>query len=76
MKVLRKLVAHFSHAAHDNVQLDELRAKKGIGRGLESIGNTRFATFTWSALSVRRCLDCLYELAETEMIDLGVRTPH
>ncbi|KAI0696513.1 hypothetical protein BC835DRAFT_1305576 [Cytidiella melzeri] len=69
--VLRKFITHFSHAAHDTVMLDELRKERGIGRGLESIGKTRFATITWAALSVKRCLECIYDLVDNGDINLG-----
>ncbi|KAI0764434.1 ribonuclease H-like domain-containing protein [Irpex lacteus] len=70
---LRKLITHFSHAAHDTVQLDNLRKEKGIGRGLVRIGNTRFATVTWAAISVQRCFECIGELVDGDQlqIDLG-----
>ena len=46
-----------------------------MGPGLESIGKTRFATLTWSSISLRRCLPAIRELCTEEKIQIAVR-PH
>jgi len=52
---------HFNHQ----------RARLGIRQGLEYIGETRFGTIYWSALSVQRGLPAFAALAEKH-IDIGM----
>ncbi|KAI0045358.1 hypothetical protein FA95DRAFT_1495465 [Auriscalpium vulgare] len=54
IQVVRATVAlfHKSHAGH--AALKVARSQLGIGRGLEAIGKTRFATLVLSAASVQR----------------------
>jgi hypothetical protein len=54
--------------------LERTRTRLGIKRGLESIGDTRFATIYWSAVSVHRCLPALREIVSDKKlgIEIGV----
>ncbi len=69
---MKKTITHFSHSGDDAIKLEALRKKDGINRGLESIGNTRFANIAWSAISVQRCQGCIRKLVTSREIDLGV----
>ncbi|KAI0068562.1 hypothetical protein BV25DRAFT_1895794, partial [Artomyces pyxidatus] len=54
IRVMRKTITlfHTSHSAH--TALKEARDRHTIGRGLEAVGKTRFATIILSAVSVQR----------------------
>jgi hypothetical protein len=52
---------------------DHQRQKMGIGRGLETIGETRFGTIYWSGESVMRGLPALKVIVEDE--DLQIHIP-
>jgi hypothetical protein len=58
---------------HFNYERESLK----IGRGLQSIGDTRFGTVHWAAESLRRCLPALRNIVgdETLDIDINVRQP-
>ena len=53
------------------------RQKHHIGRGLESIGETRFATIYWAAESIRRGLPALRDIVRDKNlnIEIGVCSP-
>lgn len=72
IETLSKTIAHFSHSNDSTQKLDALRKQRKIGRGLEKVGKTRFATVTWSALSLQRCMGCIRELVEDGSINLKV----
>ncbi|KAJ6542163.1 ribonuclease H-like domain-containing protein [Mycena vulgaris] len=48
--------------ALSKAMLKELRIRAAVSRGLETIGRTRFATVTWSAISLRRNLPLKYNV--------------
>ncbi|KAJ7915205.1 ribonuclease H-like domain-containing protein [Mycena leptocephala] len=57
IKVLRGTIKHFNHSKASKKLLEDLALRELTGRGLESIGKTRFATITWSGISLRRNLN-------------------
>lgn len=69
---LRRTLTFFSHSDHTVNVLLEKRLGMGVGRGLESIGTTRFATITISAVSMRRCLPALREACTSNRIVVEV----
>ncbi|TFY51406.1 hypothetical protein EVJ58_g10585 [Rhodofomes roseus] len=62
---LRRTLTFFAHSDQAVNVLLEVRIEMDIGRGLESIGTTRFGTVTISAVSMRRCLPALREVCTT-----------
>ncbi|TCD66295.1 hypothetical protein EIP91_001586 [Steccherinum ochraceum] len=67
-KVVRTALSHFSHSQSAREMLDALRKLAGIGRGLQSITKTRFATFVHAALSLMRCLTPIQQLVTSGQI--------
>lgn len=59
-------------------QLNLARQKLNIGRGLEAIGDTRFATIYWSAESIRCCLPAFRQIVADPAlgIEIGVCFPY
>lgn len=68
--ILRKLMTHFGHSGDATTKLEEMRKENNSGRGLESIGKTRFGTITWSALSLKRNLAFVLRLVGDREITL------
>ncbi|KAH9936967.1 ribonuclease H-like domain-containing protein, partial [Amylocystis lapponica] len=56
---LRCVLTSFSHSDNASNKLNEIRNMVDIGRGLQHIGNIRFATIIHAAISLRRCLPAL-----------------
>lgn len=52
---------------------EDARKEYKIGRGLEKIGKTRFATIPWSSESVRRNLQPFRDLTQRLDMKIGVR---
>ena len=71
---LRRTITYFSHSDQAVNILLEIRLQMGVGRGLESIGTTRFVTVTISAVALRRCLPALREGCTTGRITVEVST--
>lgn len=69
---LRRTLTYFSHSDDAVNILLEVRLEMDIGRGLQSVGTTRFATITISAVSMRRCLPALREVRTTGRIVIEV----
>ncbi|KAH9829607.1 ribonuclease H-like domain-containing protein, partial [Rhodofomes roseus] len=65
---LRRTLTFFAHSDEAVNVLFEARVELDIGRGLESIGTTRFATITISAVAMRRCLPALREICTTKRV--------
>lgn len=65
---LRSLVTYFRKSTRAYDALERVRLQKGITRGIEGIGKTRFATICAAAISVQRCLPALRELVDTGSI--------
>ena len=69
----KKIVSYFSHSTSNASQLAEMRREVGIGRGLEKVGKTRFATHYWSAMSVDRNLSSISSLVREGFAGIKVR---
>ncbi|OBZ75404.1 hypothetical protein A0H81_04594 [Grifola frondosa] len=67
---LRKCLTFFSHSDDATNKLAKVRGLLGIGRGLERIGKTRFATIVHAAVAMRRCLPALREACTNHELDL------
>jgi hypothetical protein len=48
------------------------RTSLKIGRGLQSIGDTRFGTIYWAAESLRRCLPALRNIVGDEVLGIDI----
>ncbi|KAJ7496082.1 ribonuclease H-like domain-containing protein [Mycena galericulata] len=70
IKILRGTVKHFNHSKQSKALLKTARLREKIGRGLETIGKTRFATLTWSAISLRRNLNPIRGLCTSGQIEI------
>ncbi|KAJ7818920.1 ribonuclease H-like domain-containing protein [Mycena leptocephala] len=70
IKVLRGTIKHFNHSKASKKLLKDLALRELTGRGLESIGKTRFATITWSSISLRRNLNPIRTLCTAGQIEI------
>ncbi|KAJ7478934.1 hypothetical protein FB451DRAFT_1338656 [Mycena latifolia] len=70
IKILRGTVKYFNQSKQSKNILKQIRMKESIGRGLETIGKTRFATVTWSAISLRRNLEPISRLCTNGQVDI------
>ncbi|KAJ7142794.1 ribonuclease H-like domain-containing protein, partial [Mycena epipterygia] len=70
IKILRGAVKHFSHSKQSKGMLKQLRIQENIGRGLETIGKTRFASVAWSAISLRRNLNPIRTLVTNGQVEI------
>lgn len=59
-----------SRSSYTMEHYDQKRADLGISRGLEAIGDTRFGTIYWAALSIQRGLPAFQAVVEDT--DLGI----
>lgn len=62
IEAVRRLLQFFHHSTAATNRLRNVLDKLGISRGVEAIGNTRFATVYYACNSVLRCLPALYQL--------------
>jgi hypothetical protein len=69
---LRGTIKHFNHSKASKKLLKDLALRELTGRGLESIGKTRFATITWSSISLRRNLNPIRTLCTAGQIEIKV----
>ncbi|KAG2131747.1 hypothetical protein DEU56DRAFT_953211, partial [Suillus clintonianus] len=67
---VRTILAHMSRSSYTMEHYDQKRADLGISRGLEAIGDTRFGTIYWAALSIQRGLPAFQAVVEDT--DLGI----
>lgn len=72
VKSVRITIRFFKHSNVARALLKDLCIKKNLGRGLESIGKTRFVTLVWSAESVQHCLPAIRELVTNSQITIPV----
>ncbi|KAJ7077040.1 hypothetical protein C8R44DRAFT_896418 [Mycena epipterygia] len=70
IKILRGAIRHFNQSKQSKAMLKQLRMDDSIGRGLETIGKTRFATLTWSAISLRRNLGPVSYLCTNGQVEI------
>lgn len=74
---LRKLLAYMSKSSFATFHLKAARVDFAVGRGLERIGKTRFASIGRSAASVLRNIDPLKKIVQEEVLSADkVRQPH
>ncbi|KAJ6501823.1 ribonuclease H-like domain-containing protein, partial [Mycena vulgaris] len=69
IKILRGTVRHYNQSKQSKAMLKQLRISAAVGRGLETIGRTRFAIVTWSAISLRHNLPLVSELSTSGQKD-------
>ncbi|KAF7295941.1 DUF659 family protein [Mycena chlorophos] len=62
-------IKHFSQSLYASTHLRAVRVSRDINRGLETVGNTRFATLYWSGYSFERCLPAIVQLVESHVVD-------
>ncbi|KAJ8585242.1 hypothetical protein M405DRAFT_865549 [Rhizopogon salebrosus TDB-379] len=67
---VRTVLAHMSRSSYAMEHYDHKRAELGISRGLEAIGDSRFGTIYWAAVSVQRGLPAFQAMVED--INLGI----
>jgi hypothetical protein len=72
---LRGINAFMNKSTYTLEHFDYHRKKLGIGRGLETIGETRFGMIYWSGKSVQRGLPAFRAIISDEAlgIDIPVR---
>ncbi|KAJ3520394.1 hypothetical protein NMY22_g12778 [Coprinellus aureogranulatus] len=70
IKTLCGTIKYFKHSNFAKEKLRQMRVQLDLGRGLESIGKTRFATLMWSAISLLRNLPGIRELVTDGVIDI------
>lgn len=68
---LRAALTYFSHSNSATTKLDEARKALNIPRGLQKIGNTRFATICISAIAMKHCLPALRQICTQRLVTLG-----
>ncbi|KAG1859014.1 hypothetical protein DFJ58DRAFT_658524, partial [Suillus subalutaceus] len=67
---IRMILAHMSRSSYAMEHYNHKRITLGISRGLEAIGDTRFGTIYWAALSIQRGLPAFQAVVEDT--DLGI----
>ncbi|KAJ6447553.1 hypothetical protein C8R47DRAFT_999767 [Mycena vitilis] len=72
IKIVRATIKYFSQSKDSKKLLRDLRLREHLGRGLETIGKTRFATVTWSSISLRRNLNPIRSLVTTGLIEIKI----
>ncbi|KAJ7033550.1 ribonuclease H-like domain-containing protein [Mycena alexandri] len=70
IKILRTAVRTYSQSKQSKAMLKGLRLQQKTGRGLESIGKTRFATVSLSAISVKRNINPLRDLSTHGQVEI------
>ncbi|KAH7917067.1 hypothetical protein BV22DRAFT_1027014, partial [Leucogyrophana mollusca] len=77
IKQVRTILVFMSRSSYASEHFDFERSRLGIRRGLEGIGETRFGTIYWAALSVQRGLPAFQAIVENEQlgIDIAVSFP-
>lgn len=61
---MRTTITFFSQSTASKTLLTEARYILQIGRGLETIGKTRFATVCLSAMALETCFPAIVKLVE------------
>jgi hypothetical protein len=69
---VRTTVKTFNQSKQSKAMLKQLRLQHSIGRGLETIGKTRFATVTLAAISVQRNLNLISSLCTNGQVEIKV----
>lgn len=71
---MRTTLTYFSKSTASKTRLTEMRYILLIGRGLETIGKTRFATICISAMALERCFPAIVKLVEngTQMVSCTI----
>ncbi|KAJ8579575.1 hypothetical protein M405DRAFT_778782, partial [Rhizopogon salebrosus TDB-379] len=59
---LRSIVTYFRKSTQASDALQQARLQRGITRGIEGIGKTRFATICAASISVQRCLPAIRDI--------------
>ncbi|OJA15131.1 hypothetical protein AZE42_12680, partial [Rhizopogon vesiculosus] len=69
---VRTILAFMSRSGYAMEHYDHKRAGLGITRGLEAIGDTRFGTIYWAALSVQRGLPAFQALVADTRLSIEI----
>ncbi|KAH9970487.1 ribonuclease H-like domain-containing protein, partial [Lactifluus volemus] len=69
---LRSTLAFMARSTYTMEHFNYERELLKIGRGLQSIGETRFGTIHWAAESLRRCLPALRNIVGDETLDIDI----
>lgn len=72
--IVRGAIKKFHQSHIGTFELDKAKTELSIGRGLESIGKTRFGTTVIGARSVERNIPTIKKVAYRGLFDLGVST--
>ncbi|KAJ7620470.1 ribonuclease H-like domain-containing protein, partial [Mycena rosella] len=70
IKIMRGAIRHFNQSKQSKRMLKTLHFSNGIGRGLETIGKTRFATIVWAAIALRRNLPPISTLVTSGQVEI------
>ncbi|KIY52238.1 hypothetical protein FISHEDRAFT_56000 [Fistulina hepatica ATCC 64428] len=70
VKRMRDILAFVSLSTYTFDQLDNERRRLGIGRTIEGIGETRFATMCWSAESLLRCYPAFVNIVRNPLLGI------
>jgi hypothetical protein len=72
IQILRTTLAFMSRSTYTMELFNYERETLKIGRGLQTIGDTRFGTIYWAAESLRRCLPALRNIVGDETLDIDI----
>lgn len=70
--IVRGVIKKFHQSHIGTTELDKAKTELSIGRGLESIGKTRFGTTVIGARSVERNVPAIKTVVRRGLFDLGV----
>ncbi|KAG1897103.1 uncharacterized protein F5891DRAFT_896508, partial [Suillus fuscotomentosus] len=73
IRQVRGVLSFMSHSTFAAEHFEHQRALLNIGRGLEGIGDTRFGTLYWAALSVQRGIPAFQAIIEDESLGIEIR---
>ncbi|KAJ7810560.1 ribonuclease H-like domain-containing protein [Mycena leptocephala] len=76
IKIVRTTVKTFNQSKQSKAMLKQLRLQHSIGRGLETIGKTHFATVTLAAISVQRNLNLISSLCTNGQVEIKKYTSY
>jgi hypothetical protein len=73
IRQVRGVLSFMSHSTFAAEHFNHQRALLNIGRGLEAIGDTRFGTLYWAALSVQRGIPAFQAIIEDENLGIEIK---
>ncbi|KIM65708.1 hypothetical protein SCLCIDRAFT_14867 [Scleroderma citrinum Foug A] len=69
---IQGVLAFMSHSSYAREHFDHIHSRLGISSGLESIGDTRFGTIFWAALSIQQGLSAFQTLVENPSLHIEI----